>query len=110
MKLSKEVWNLKSTNKNAEIAWKIIQQCTPVNRAILRCNLSLNEKLEIATHQGINLLNKRPEFVSKCRHFNKLLLINFVMASHGCPVFLPLKSLSRTLMPLHSFYSLAIAL
>ena len=33
--LSKEVWNLKSTNNNAEIAWKIVRRCAPTNRAIL---------------------------------------------------------------------------
>ena len=71
------VRNLKSTNNNSEIAWKIVRRYAPVNRAILRCNLCLNEKLEIATHQGKNLLNKRSELVSKCRHFNKLLLMNF---------------------------------
>ena len=76
-KLSKELQNLKSTNNNAEIAWKIVRRCVLVSPAILRCNLCLNEKLEIAKHQGKNLLNKRSEFVSKCRHFSKLLLINF---------------------------------
>ena len=58
IELSKKVWNLKSTNNNAEIAWKIVWRCAPVNCAILTCNLCLNGKLEIATHQGINLLNK----------------------------------------------------
>ena len=47
--LTKEVCNLKSTNNNAEIAWKIVRRCTPVNRSILRSNLCFNEKLEIAT-------------------------------------------------------------
>ena len=37
--LSKKVWNPKSTNKHAKISWKIVRRCTPVNRAILRCNL-----------------------------------------------------------------------
>ena len=26
--LSKEVWNLKSANNNAEITWKIVRRCT----------------------------------------------------------------------------------
>ena len=60
-----------------KIAWKIVGRCTPVNCGILRCNLCLNERLEIATHQGKNLLNKRSELVSKFRHFNRLLLMNF---------------------------------
>ena len=60
---SKEVSNLKSTNNNALIAWKIVRRCAPVNRAILRCNLCLNEKFEIATHQGTNLPKKQLELV-----------------------------------------------
>ena len=76
-KLSKEEWNLKSTNNRFEIAWKTVRRCALANRAIRRCNLCLNEKLEIAAHQERNLLNKRSELVSKYRHFNKLLLINF---------------------------------
>ena len=63
--LSKSVCNLKSTNENLEIAWEIVRRCTLVNRAILRCNLCLNKKLEIATNQG-----DRNSF-SKCRPFNK---------------------------------------
>ena len=59
-KLSKELWNLKTTNNNSKIAWKIVRRCVPVNRAILRCNLCLNEKLEIATHQGKNLNKRTP--------------------------------------------------
>ena len=49
-------------------AWKIVRRYGPVNRIILRCKLCLNEKMEIATHQRMNLLNKRSELVSKCRH------------------------------------------
>ena len=58
-----------------DLQW-YLRRCTPVNRAILRWNLCLNEMLETATHQGKRLLNKRSELVSKCRHFNKLLLMN----------------------------------
>ena len=68
----------KSISKSLlKFGWKIVRRYAPVNRAIIRCNLCLNEKLAIATHQGINILNKRSELVSKCRHFNKLLLMNF---------------------------------
>ena len=62
---------------NSEIAWKIIRRCPVVYLAILRWNLCLNEKLEIATYQGKSLLNKRLEIVPKSRNFNKFLLINF---------------------------------
>ena len=73
--LSKELWNLKSASSNSEIAWEIERIWTPVNLAVLKWNLCLNEKLETATHQRKNLRNKRLEFVSKCRNFNKLLLM-----------------------------------
>ena len=33
-----------------------------------RCLLCLDEKLEIAAYKEQNLLNKRNEIVSKCRH------------------------------------------
>ena len=103
---SKDVYNLKSTNNNVEIA----KRCAPVNRAILRCNLGLNEKLEIATHQGKNLLNKRLDLVSKCRHFNKLLPVKFEDPCHGRLVLLPLKSVSKSLIPLRCFHNLEIPL
>ena len=73
--LSKELWNLKSASSNSEIAWEIERIWTPVNLEVLKWNLCLNEKLETATHQRKNLRNKRLEFVSKCRNFNKLLLM-----------------------------------
>ena len=75
--LSKEVWNLRSTNNKAETGCKIVRRCTPVNCAILRWNLCLKENSELAINQGINLLNKRSQLVSTCRYFNKLLLMNF---------------------------------
>ena len=33
-----------------------------------------NEKLEIASYKGRNLLNKRSEIINKCRHRNKFAL------------------------------------
>ena len=42
--LSIEVWNLKSANKKAEIVWKTIRGCAPVDLAILTCNPFLNGK------------------------------------------------------------------
>ena len=36
--------------------------------------LCLNEKLEILEYEGDNILNKRSELVSKCRHRNKFML------------------------------------
>ena len=43
-------------------------KCTPFNTTKTKSYLSLNEKLEIASYKGDNLLNKRSELISKCRH------------------------------------------
>ena len=56
--LSKKLWNLNATDNNAEIAWKNVRRSVPVNGAILRCNLCLNQTLEIAIHQEINLIKR----------------------------------------------------
>ena len=53
---------------------KSCEYCALVNSAIISSNICLNEKLEIATHQGIKLPNKRLELVSK---LNASILTNF---------------------------------
>ena len=47
------------------------------NQTSKRCLLYLNEKLEIALHKDHNILNKRSEVISKCRHRNKYILANY---------------------------------
>ena len=42
-----------------------------------RCLLCLNEKLQIAIYRGNNMLNKRTEIISKCRHRNKYALASY---------------------------------
>ena len=43
---------------------------------INNCNLCLSEKAFIIRNlDNVNMLNKRSEFISKCRHINKRLLI-----------------------------------
>ena len=41
-----------------------------------RCFLCVNEKYEIATYKGDNLLNKRTEIINTCRHRSKYKLAN----------------------------------
>ena len=73
--LSKEIWRLKRKDLVPNVTWKTIRQCAPFNRAALKCNLCLNEKLEIATFpDNDRLLNSRNELISKCRHVNKFTL------------------------------------
>ena len=57
--LSKEIWPLKSSNYIYEINWKILK-----NRAKIIFYLCLNEKLEILSYKGKNLLNKRSEIAN----------------------------------------------
>ena len=45
-----------------------------------KCYLCFNEKLEITSYKGENLLNKRSELFSKCRLQNKLILLYDIIA------------------------------
>ena len=74
--LSKYVWDLKRNNKEPHITWTIVCKVygTPKRNF---CRSCLKEKLLIIKfpNQDI-LLNKRSEFISKCRHENKNLIMN----------------------------------
>ena len=74
--LSKYVWSLKNENKTPIINWKLMK--TVYSKATSEfCKLCLMEKLYILNALGDErCLNKRTEFISKCRHQNKLLLKN----------------------------------
>ena len=72
--LSKEVWNIKDKGGTFNVKWKIIGLYPPYNPATKRCRLCISEKVEILENDGPNLLNKRSEIVSKCRHMNSYLL------------------------------------
>ena len=77
MELSKEFWEIKKRNGTPKITWKITKICRSYNPNSKRCFLSLNEKYEIATYKGDNLLNKRPEIINTCRHRSKYKLANY---------------------------------
>ena len=66
---------MKSKNFASNITWKIVKKCLPYNPNTRRCDLCLNEKLEIALFKEPRLLNKRSELISKCRHQNKFMLL-----------------------------------
>ena len=71
-KLSKYVWELKKENKIPFIKWRILKK---VYARFHYCKLCLMEKLYINNSIEVErLLNKKSEFVSKCRHQNKLLI------------------------------------
>ena len=41
-----------------------------------KCDLCLAEKVTIARFEGVGLLNKRTELLSKCRHRNEFIIGN----------------------------------
>ena len=73
--LSKEFWRIKEMKYTPKITWRIVRRCSPYNLNTKQCQLCLSEKLEIALYKGDNLLNKKTELISKCRHQNKYTLL-----------------------------------
>ena len=73
--LSKEYWAIKRNHFTPIVTWRIIRKCATFNTTKRKCYLCLNEKLEIASYKGDNLLNKRSELINKCRHQNKFTLL-----------------------------------
>ena len=59
-----------------KVHFYILKTCRLTKRTGICC-LCLNEKLFIIENQGNNLLNKRNELISKCRHKNKFKFMNY---------------------------------
>ena len=66
--LSKHIWSLKENNRQFSIKWSILKHVQAYKPGSNRCGLCLEEKLQIMKRKHDNLLNKRNEFFSKCRH------------------------------------------
>ena len=66
IEFSKEYWEIKRNNFIPKITWSILRECPPYNLRKRKCYLCLNEKLEINSYKGNNLLNKISELI-KCR-------------------------------------------
>ena len=75
--LSKYICQLKDNNINFATKWSIIARARPYNNSSKRCDLCQAEKLYIIKYSNKNLLNKRSELISKCRHENKFYLKNY---------------------------------
>ena len=74
--LSKYVWELKDNNRNPTVNWTILKSFKSRLNSN-RCILCLSEKMFIIKNlDDVDLLNKRSEFISKCRHINKYMLKN----------------------------------
>ena len=74
--LSVEYWTLKKKQEPPRLIWEIKGQYKAYNPTLKKCNLCLNEKLAIIDDPDKNLLNKRSEVISQCRHRNKFKLVN----------------------------------
>ena len=78
--LSTYLRSIKSTSEeqNVNLSWEIMRQAASYSNISKQCLLYLHEKLAIALYPNPEeLLNKRSEMISKCRHLNKFLLMNF---------------------------------
>ena len=77
--LSTYVWELKEThNVTPNLKWSIVKHAKSYSIKARSCSLSLQEKYEILNYPvKSDLLNKRSELISKCRHANKFLLANY---------------------------------
>ena len=76
--LSKEVWRIKRNGGNFTIKWKKEASHRSYQPEGKSCLLCKNEKLVIALHDDKDLLNKRSEIISRCRHRCKYKLKNLV--------------------------------
>ena len=76
--LSTYIWSLKEKSIVPKLEWSVVKQAKSYTNASKSCSLCLQEKLEILNYENKKeLLNKRSEIVSKCRHMNKFLLANY---------------------------------
>ena len=82
--LSKYVWNLRARNQPFSIRWSILCHASAYSNTVKKCNLCLAEKLQILKSNKQELLNKRSELISKCRHQNKYCLSNYYTPRQKC--------------------------
>ena len=76
--LSQHVWKLKDLGVTPCLTWSIIKSVKPYSNISKKCSLCLFEKFMIITYETPDeLLNKKTELISKCRHENKYLLKNY---------------------------------
>ena len=75
--LSRHFWEIKRKGIEKPIMhWSVIVHANPYQNGSKRCNLCLTEKYHILISL-VNLVNKRSELVSKCRHESKFYLVNY---------------------------------
>ena len=75
--LSKHFWKLKNKVLTLEIQLRILKRSTTLSCFDGRCNLCLEEKIQIMLYPDPgNLLNQRCDFIAKCGHKNKFRLFS----------------------------------
>ena len=72
--LSKYVHSLKDAGTDFKITWNVQSKAHTYKPGSRRCDLCLQEKLEICLADPEKTLNTRSEMVSKCRHKRKYTL------------------------------------
>ena len=72
--LSKYTWSFQENGTEFTIHWKILSHVNRMSKHSY-CSLCLTEKSWLLHYfDDIHLLNKKSEFISKCRHETKLLI------------------------------------
>ena len=72
--LSEYVWNLKDKGITYNIKWTVMEKLPKLKIGDRFCALCVAEKRHILFSNPETCINTRNEFVSKCRHQNKLIL------------------------------------
>ena len=68
----------KRKNVTPALTWEVLRTAKAYSNISKRCSLCLHEKQAIIVYPSREeLLNRRSEQVTKCRHENKFLLKNF---------------------------------
>ena len=63
-------------NTEFSLKWCLKTKAMPYKCSSLKCDLCLGEKVAIAQFEGVGLLNKQTELLSKCQHRNKFIIAN----------------------------------
>ena len=82
--LSKHIWHLKQNKTDFTIKWSIIKKSISYTGGSKRCNLCLEEKLNILKEKDNCLLNKRSEIISACRHKNRFQVKSLNKERNAC--------------------------
>ena len=82
--LSKHIWHLKQNKTDFTIKWSIIKKSISYTGGSKRCNLCLEEKLNILKEKDNCLLNKRSEIISACQHKNRFQVKSLNKERNAC--------------------------